>query len=225
MEFATTERNINIPIGKLELPAILVIPEGATAIVIFSHGSGSSRFSTRNTFVAQVLQKRGFATLLFDLLTEQEDQDRENRFDIDLLTSRLESVTEWITTNPETKGLEIGYFGASTGAASALNAAAIMDDTIRAVVSRGGRPDLADKMLPLIKAPTLLIIGSLDDQVIALNQKAMAQMNCPTEMQIIDGATHLFSEPGKLEKVAWMAVDWFQTHMASSTLKQLRDTY
>ena len=214
MQTATSSRHISIPLGKLELPGILTIPDRATSIVIFAHGSGSSRFSTRNNYVAEVLQHRGFATLLFDLLTEQEDQHRQNRFDIDLLTERLEQVTEFVATSPDTKDFAIGYFGASTGAASALRAAAILENKIEAVVSRGGRPDLAMDHLALVKAPTLLIVGSLDELVIEWNQEALEQLKSTKELSIIDGASHLFSEVGKLEKVAWSAVEWFERHLS-----------
>ena len=207
------EININIPLGHLDLPALLSIPEKSDAIIIFSHGSGSSRFSTRNQYVAQALQKRGYTTLLFDLLTEKEDNDRNYRFDIPLLTTRLKQVTEWVINNQDTQDMNIGYFGASTGAASALRAAALLDDKIKAVVSRGGRPDLATNLLHLVQAPTLLIVGSLDEYVIELNQEAINRMQCTAALKIIDGASHLFSEPGKLEKVAQMALQWFDKYL------------
>jgi pimeloyl-ACP methyl ester carboxylesterase len=187
--------------------------------VIFSHGSGSSRFSTRNRRVATVLNENRIATLLTDLLTVDEDKIYENRFDIDLLTERLVSVTNYAGSLPELKHLPIGYFGASTGAASALKAAARLKDKIQAVVSRGGRPDLADSDLKFIQAPTLLIVGSLDGVVLELNKQAIKFLTCEKKLEIIDGATHLFEEPGKLDQVAALATQWFAAHIVNEKTK------
>ena len=205
---------VDIPLGDLILPGLLYLPENARGLVLFSHGSGSSRFSTRNNYVAQVLRQEGLAALLFDLLTEPEDRIYENRFDIDLLTERLISVTRWAMKEPGLKGLPKGYFGASTGAASALRAAAFFGRRIASVVSRGGRPDLAGNALRHVQAPTLLLIGGLDEVVIELNQRATRQMQCTTRLEIIPGATHLFGEPGKLEAVATRSASWFLQTMA-----------
>lgn len=188
------------------------MPVNAKAIVIFSHGSGSSRFSKRNREVAGFLNERNLGTLLFDLLTEEEDQDYSNRFDIDLLAERLVQVTEWLQTQPMANGCGIGYFGASTGAASALKAAAKLP-YIQAIVSRGGRPDLAMEALKDIKAPTLLIVGSLDDVVLQLNKAAFLQLRCKKELEIVVGATHLFEEPGAMERVSNLAGRWFETYL------------
>lgn len=203
---------VEIPFEHISLTGDLSIPTGADSIILFAHGSGSSRHSSRNRFVAQVLQNAGFATLLFDLLTRREDEDYSKRFQIELLTERLLGATNWIENRPEFN-LNIGYFGASTGAAATLEAAARLGDTIGAVVSRGGRPDLAIFNLPLVKSPTSLIVGSLDHQVIELNQKAYAALNVEKELVIIEGATHLFEEPGTLEQVADHASRWFMRHL------------
>ncbi len=200
---------ISIKIGDVALQGNLTIPENPLGIIIFSHGSGSSRLSPRNNYVAKVLQEKGLATLLFDLLTEQEDTIYENRFDIDLLTERLIAVTNWVKNYTDTKGLKMMYFGASTGAASALRAAASLGNDISAVISRGGRPDLAMKELNKVTAPTLLIAGGRDDIVIQLNQKAYQKLQCDCELKIISGASHLFEEPGKLEEVANISAHWF----------------
>ncbi len=187
-----------------------MLPPSATGVVLFAHGSGSSRFSPRNTFVAEVLQQHGIGTLLFDLLTRAEDQDYATRFDIDLLTRRLLAATAWLQANPQTQTLHIGYFGASTGAAAALQAAAEMGNKIAAVVSRGGRPDLAgETALNQVTAPTLLIVGSADYGVIELNQQAYALLHCEKKLTLIAGATHLFEEPGTLEQAARSAANWF----------------
>lgn len=204
---------IQIPIDSIKLEGNLVIPDGAKAIILFSHGSGSSRLSPRNNFVAEVLQKAGIATLLFDLLTEEEDEVYETRFNIPLLTKRLEAVTKWLIKQDDVKGLNIGYFGASTGAASALEAAAVLDDKIQAVVSRGGRPDLAMDLLPDVKAPTLLIVGGNDGPVIEMNESALEKLECEKKLHIVPGATHLFEEAGALEEVAKLASNWFQKHL------------
>lgn len=204
---------IDIPLTSVTLKGDLVIPENATGIVVFSHGSGSSRFSTRNRMVAELIQKQNIGTLLFDLLTEEEDQIYENRFNIDLLVSRLIETTEWLLEYDELKGLPIGYFGASTGAASALRAAAYFGDTIKAVVSRGGRPDLALSALRQVTAPTLLIVGGMDVPVIGMNKMAFDELRSVKEMKIVPGATHLFEEPGKLLEVANLAISWYKRHL------------
>ena len=203
---------IDIPLTSVILKGDLVIPENALGIVIFSHGSGSSRFSSRNRMVAELIQEHHIATFLFDLLTEREDQIYENRFNIDLLTSRLIETTEWLMEDKNTKGLPVGFFGASTGAASALRAAAYFGETVKAVVSRGGRPDMAITELPMVTAPTLLIVGGLDVPVIGMNKMAFDELESVKEMKIIPGATHLFEEPGKLLEVADLAIAWYKRY-------------
>jgi len=205
----------DIRLASVTLKGDLMIPPDAFGIVVFSHGSGSSRFSTRNTFVAQLIWEHQMGSFLFDLLTEEEDQDYEKRFDISLLTQRLIEVTQWLQRNEAVKGLPIGYFGASTGAASALGAAAYFGPMIKAVVSRGGRPDLAFNVLPSVTAPTLLIVGGRDSEVIDLNQFAYENLSCVRQFEIIDGATHLFEEPGTMEQVADLAVSWFEHYLKS----------
>lgn len=201
---------VQIPAGSVELDGELILPPHAAGVVLFAHGSGSSRFSPRNTYVAKMLQQRGIGTLLFDLLTHTEDRDYDMRFDIDLLTQRLLAATAWLQANPETKALKIGYFGASTGAAAALQAAAKMNRIVSAVVSRGGRPDLAgNPALSQVTAPTLLVVGGNDYGVIELNERAFALMRCDKELILVPGATHLFEEPGTLEQAASHAADWF----------------
>jgi putative phosphoribosyl transferase len=194
----------------------LTIPRNAQGIVIFAHGSGSSRLSSRNQFVAGVLQQAGLATLLLDLLTPEEEQldlrTRHLRFDIDLLANRLVQATSWAKNDRRVSRLPVGYFGASTGAAAALVAAAQLPQQITAVVSRGGRPDLAETALPNIEAPTLLIVGGNDYQVLDLNEKALKELHCEKRLKIVPGATHLFEEPGTLEKVAELASDWLASH-------------
>jgi dienelactone hydrolase len=180
--------------------------------VLFAHGSGSSRFSPRNNFVARVLRQANIGTLLMDLLTEAEEAVYETRFDIDLLTSRLLQATRWLHEQPNTQHLAIGYFGASTGAAAALKAAAALVTSIGAVVSRGGRPDLAEEALSRVQAPTLLIVGGNDDVVLQLNRHALAQLQGPKQLVVIPGATHLFEEPGALEEVARLATQWFEQY-------------
>ena len=203
-------QNIFVDIAEdISLPGILTVPDHSIGVVLFAHGSGSSRLSPRNTFVAAELNKAGIATLLIDLLTEEEDFVYETRFDIDLLTRRLGAVAHWLSTHKETNNLPLGLFGASTGAASALNLAAASPTTISAIVSRGGRPDMSMEHLPLVQAPTLLIVGGDDDVVIGLNEQAYAQLRCEKELVIIPGATHLFEEPGTLEQVAEHATRWF----------------
>ncbi|HUJ78984.1 MAG TPA: alpha/beta hydrolase [Nitrospiria bacterium] len=198
---------------SVTLEGSLGVPPSASGIVLFAHGSGSSRHSPRNNYVARVLRRAGVATLLMDLLTEEEDRDYEARFDIDLLTRRLVSATRWVGAQTTTRRLAVGYFGASTGAAAALNAAARLGDAVGAVVSRGGRPDLADS-LGRVTAPTLLIVGGLDTEVIALNRLAFSQLRGKKELTIVPGATHLFEEPGTLEQVAELAARWFTGHLS-----------
>jgi putative phosphoribosyl transferase len=209
------ERAVHIPRDGVQ--GDLVIPEHAFGIVIFAHGSGSSRHSSRNRYVASVLQQGGLATLLMDLLTSEEEQvdirTAQLRFDIPLLARRLVDATDWAASQPETRELNIGYFGASTGAGAALVAASGRPSAIGAVVSRGGRPDLAGESLPLVKAPTLLIVGSLDAPVIELNQRAQRDIRPENRLEIIPGATHLFEEPGTLERVADLARSWFESHL------------
>jgi pimeloyl-ACP methyl ester carboxylesterase len=200
---------VEIKLDGLVLKGNLSIPENAIGMVIFSHGSGSSRLSPRNNYVAKVLNEKGLATLLFDLLTEDEDRIYENRFNIDLITLRLIDVTQWVQNQKEGKDLVIGYFGASTGAASALRAAAFYKNDIGAVVSRGGRPDLAMQELNKVTAPTLLIVGGWDHQVIQLNEKAYQELKCHRKLEIVPEASHLFEEPGKLQQVADIAAAWF----------------
>ena len=205
--------DLDIPLSSVTLKGDLVIPENATGIVVFSHGSGSSRFSSRNRMVAELIQKQNIATFMFDLLTEEEDHITENRFNIDLLANRLIETTQWLMENKDTQSLLVGYFGASTGAASALRAAAHFGKTIKAVVSRGGRPDLTIADLPLVTAPTLLIMGGLDVPVITMNKMAYDQLESIKDMKIIEGATHLFEEPGKLLEVADLAIDWYKKYL------------
>ena len=214
-------KTIEIPLNQVVLKGNLFIPENARALILFSHGSGSSRLSPRNNYVASVLQHEGLATLLFDLLTEEEDRLYKTRFNIDLLTQRLIDVTDWIKTQKETKGLQLAYFGASTGAASALSAAAYFGDEIAAVVSRGGRPDLAMTELHMVTAPTLLIVGGWDKVVIVLNQKAYSKLRCERKLEIVPEATHLFEERGKLEEVATLSAKWFTGHLHSKKGKNV----
>ena len=196
------------------LEGIVGLPEASAGIVLFAHGSGSGRFSPRNNFVAQRLRAAGFATLLFDLLTEEEAQDRGNVFDIPLLAERLLMATAWVKDDRETSALPIGYFGASTGAAAALFAAASAAWPIAAVVSRGGRPDLAGPALAKVTAPTLLIVGGDDLTVLGLNRTALAELQCEKHLAVVPGATHLFEEPGTLEMVVDLAGNWFASHLA-----------
>lgn len=208
---------VMVKAGGVTLAGNLSVPAQTTGLVIFAHGSGSSRFSSRNRYVAEQLQARRLATLLFDLLTADEhriDQHtRELRFDIGLLSSRLRDTVDWALQQPACHGLAIGLFGASTGAAAALVAAAERPAAVRAVVSRGGRPDLAGTALPLVRAPTLLIVGGEDGLVIDLNRQAAQAMQCEIELEIVPGASHLFEEPGTLEEAARLAADWFQQHL------------
>lgn len=207
-----------IPVDGITLEGDLTVPEGATGIVLFAHGSGSSRFSPRNRAVASELQAGGMATLLLDLLTVEEEQaeaaTRHLRFNIELLATRLGAATDWIGRRADTRALPIGYFGASTGAAAALVAASHRRHIIRAVVSRGGRPDLAGEALGTVQAATLLIVGGLDTQVVALNQEAFRRLRCMKRIDIVPGATHLFEEPGALESVSRLARQWFDEYLA-----------
>ncbi|HYW89301.1 MAG TPA: dienelactone hydrolase family protein [Chloroflexota bacterium] len=217
------QRQAHIPIDGVTLDGDLSLPDGAQAVVAFAHGSGSSRFSPRNRYVAGVLQQAGLGTLLLDLLTPEEEQiDARTghlRFDIGLLARRLVGATNWLGEQQEMRVLKVGYFGASTGGGAALVAAAERPEAISAVVSRGGRPDLAGPALPRVTAPTLLIVGGLDTPVIALNKQAMQEMRAHTELAVVAGATHLFEEPGALDEVARLARDWFLKYL---TLAQHR---
>lgn len=212
-----TEYEINLPVCGVKLPGLLFVPQAATGLVIFAHGSGSGRLSPRNQYVAKELQKLSIATLLFDLLTAEEDKidavTTQYRFDISFLAGRLVAVTKWITEHPHLDKLPKGYFGASTGGGAALVAAAKLSDSINAVVSRGGRPDLAGESLTEVECPTLFIVGGDDDVVIKLNQQAMDSMHCKRRLDIIPGATHLFDEPGKLEQVSSLANAWFKKYL------------
>lgn len=220
------DRAVTIRSGNVKLDGEVKIPETATGVVLFAHGSGSSRHSPRNQFVAQVIREAGVGTLLFDLLTQQEEaEDRYTghlRFNIGFLAERLVDATRWITGQEDTRDLQIGYFGSSTGAAAALIAAVKLSEIVAAVVSRGGRPDLADESLALVKAPTLLIVGGDDDVVITLNEEAYARLNCEKKLKIVPGATHLFEEPGTLEQVASLASEWFKQKLQPKTLEAVK---
>jgi putative phosphoribosyl transferase len=207
------QREIEIPAGALGLAGDLTVPSGASGVVLFAHGSGSGRLSPRNRQVAATLNEAGLGTLLFDLLSEDEAAQRSKVFDIPLLGERLAQATAWVLDQEDLRALRIEYFGASTGAAAALRAAVTLPDHVSAVVSRGGRPDLADDALPLVRAPTLLIVGGEDHVVLELNQQARERMRCPTELIVVPEATHLFEEPGTLEQVAEHAADWFRRHL------------
>jgi pimeloyl-ACP methyl ester carboxylesterase len=211
MELLITD--MEIPVNDAHLTGHLVIPENSSALVIFSHGSGSSRFSPRNRYVAEMLNRKNIATLLTDLLTPEEDDHYENRFDMALLSDRLCEITRNMNRLPQLKGFSFGYFGASSGAAAALNAAAEMPDIIHGMVLRGGRPDLAPGSLKKIKAPTLMIVGGLDLPVIEINRQAAKQMNCIRKIVIVEGAGHLFEEADKLESVSSLASEWFERHL------------
>jgi pimeloyl-ACP methyl ester carboxylesterase len=216
---ATARTAIQIPAAGVVIDGDLRVPDQAAGIVLFAHGSGSSRFSRRNRQVAEFLEAGGFATLLVDLLTPDEEtidvRTREFRFDVERLGHRVVAAVDWVDTYHQTTGLPVCCFGASTGAAAALIAAAERPDRVHAVVSRGGRPDLAADALPLVQAPTLLIVGGADVQVIALNRDAMRRMTAPTRLEIVPGATHLFEEPGALEQVCHLAADWCTQHLAA----------
>ena len=204
----------DVSIDPLGLSGHYVRPDNAVGLVLFAHGSGSSRLSPRNNYVADALNQAGLATLLFDLLTEEESANRDNVFDIPLLSGRLEMATDWIKRQEDLKGLPLGYFGASTGAAAALVAAANDENgLVYAVVSRGGRPDMAIPVIDKVKAPTLLIVGGNDFGVIELNEEAYAAMHCEKELQIVPGATHLFEETGTLDQVINLTANWFLSHM------------
>ena len=200
--------------GLVALRGILGLPEKPRGVVLFAHGSGSGRLSPRNILVARALQDGGLATLLIDLLDEQEAEDRRKVFDIDLLADRLLAATDWLSQSSTTQGLRLGYFGASTGAGAALQAAARSPESVSAVVSRGGRPDLAGPYLPKVTTPTLLIVGGDDFPVIRMNRDALALLTCPKKLVIVPGATHLFEEPGALEQVAELALRWFRRHLS-----------
>ena len=212
---------IRIAAGRATLDGNLTIPDEATALVLFAHGSGSSRHSPRNQFVARTLNNAGLATLLFDLLTPEEEaidlRTREHRFNIGLLAERLVHATKWAQQPEQTRDLRILYFGSSTGGSAALVAAAEIPQDVGAVVSRGGRPDLAGEALPKVQAPTLLIVGGNDDIVIELNEQARDRMRCEVKLEIVPGATHLFEEPGTLERVAQLASDWFVNHLGAKS--------
>ncbi len=209
---------VRVPVGQVALDGDLTLPGGAAGVVLFAHGSGSSRHSPRNRYVAQVLQQGGLATLLMDLLTVDEErvdlQTRRLRFDIGLLAERLVLAIDWLAEASATRGLNVGLFGASTGGGAALVAAAQQPERVQAVVSRGGRPDLAGVALPHVQAATLLIVGGADTPVLTLNEQALAQLRCEKRLEVVPGATHLFEEPGALEQVAGLARDWFLSHLA-----------
>lgn len=214
-----TERTVSVSAGPVELEGDLSVPGDTAGVVLFAHGSGSGRHSPRNRQVARALQERGLATLLIDLLTQDEEEvdlrTRHLRFDIGLLAERLAGATDWLRRNPDTRNLRIGYFGASTGAGAALVAAAERPEAVGAIVSRGGRPDLAGDALSLVQAPTLLIVGGEDQPVIGMNEEALAQLRAEKRLQIVPGAGHLFEEPGALDEVARLAADWFTRHLVS----------
>jgi putative phosphoribosyl transferase len=212
------ESVVEIPAGEATIKGNLTIPKEAKDIVVFAHGSGSSRFSPRNNRVAREINAAGIATLLIDLLTEEEEavdiSTGEFRFDIDLLAQRLINAAEWVKKNSNTKNLAVGLFGASTGAAAALIAAAKLPEQVKAVVSRGGRPDLAGKYLSKVEAPTLLIVGGNDVQVLELNRETLQQLSSEKKLTVVPGATHLFEEPGKLDEVAKLAIKWFKEKLS-----------
>jgi putative phosphoribosyl transferase len=221
------ETEVLIDAWKVNLEGTLALPKSASGLVLFAHGSGSSRHSPRNRYVAGILQSQGIATLLFDLLTHEEESvdqyTAELRFDIGLLAERLIGATRWVMGRPDMKGVRLGYFGASTGAGAALVAAARLPDEIAAVVSRGGRPELAADALGSVRAATLLIVGGDDEPVIGMNREALAKLRCPEKkLVIIPGATHLFEEPGTLEDVARVAADWFTRYLATPEKSQAR---
>ncbi|MGZ5191270.1 MAG: dienelactone hydrolase family protein [Flavisolibacter sp.] len=210
--YPSKKTTLIIPFGNIELKGDLVMPPQVHSLVIFAHGSGSSRLSPRNIVVAEYLNRNGMATFLFDLLTNEEDNDYANRFNIGLLAERLKNTTKWLTKMKECEGLRIGYFGASTGAAAALIAASTLPE-VAAIVSRGGRPDLAMQVIPEIKAATLLIVGQLDTDVLKLNQQVFKKLNSIKNFEVIAGATHLFEEKGAMEKVCVLAASWFEMHL------------
>ena len=223
------ERELSLDVDGVELAGTLGLPANPKGLVLFAHGSGSSRHSPRNRYVAEVLHSRGLATLLFDLLTRDEESADQRtaalRFDIALLARRLSSATRSIMRHPGMRNLKVGYFGASTGAGAALVAAAALPDTVAAIVSRGGRPDLAMEALGSVRAPTLLIVGGNDDPVIEMNRQALAELGCPEKkLVIVPGATHLFEEPGTLEEVARLAAEWFVRHLAPVSRLQTKSS-
>ena len=205
-----------ISVQGTELSGRLIIPDRPKGAIIFAHGSGSNISSARNNYVASKLNEAGYVTLVFDLLTAKEQQVTKNRFDIELLSDRLVGATKWLRSNKLIKNLKVGYFGSSTGAAAALSAAAYWGPSIRAVVSRGGRPDLAEEVLDLIETPVLLIVGGEDREVLSLNRQAYSHMGCEKKMEIVSGATHLFEEEGAMERVANLSTEWFDSHMEDS---------
>jgi putative phosphoribosyl transferase len=211
---------VTITGGTVELPGILTFPPVPSGVVVFAHGSGSSRFSARNRFVADALVQANFGSLLFDLLSEAEAQDRTNVFDVPLLAARLRMATDWLQASPAAAGLPIGYFGASTGAAAALVAAAAASPVVRAVVSRGGRPDLAGDSLPRVTVPTLLIVGEADADVLELNRAALRRLGGVKQLVVVPGATHLFEEPGALDRVAGLAAFWFGRHLGAEPARK-----
>src|SRR6202043_659639 len=223
------EQLVQVPADSVTLEGNLTVPEQSRAVVLFAHGSGSSRHSPRNRYVARLLNEAKLATLLIDLLTLHEEvvdaRTAQLRFDIDLLAERLVDATDWLTQFPDTKHLRIGYFGASTGAAAALAAAAVRPDAVRAIVSRGGRPDLAGAALTRVQAPTLLIVGEHDDQVVKLSRQALAQLRCEKRLVIVPGATHLFEEPGALDEVARLAREGFERHLAGEETPATRSRH
>ena len=212
------EHLVRVPAGPVTLEGNLAVPPQARAVVLFAHGSGSSRHSPRNRFVARVLNEAGLATLLIDLLTaDEEEVDAATghlRFDIPMLARRLAAITDWLVSHPQTRSMRIGYFGASTGAAAALIAAAERPQTVGAIVSRGGRPDLAAEVLPRVRAPTLLIVGGQDLVVLELNREALRELRAEAQLVVVPGATHLFPEPGALEEVARLSAEWFARYLA-----------
>jgi putative phosphoribosyl transferase len=211
------EREVQVPVGAVELEGNLRIPDDAQGVVLFAHGSGSGRHSPRNRYVAEALHEANLATLLIDLLTPEEEEEdlrtRHLRFDIRLLADRLAGATDWLLETPDTQNLRVGYFGASTGAGAALVAAAERTEAVGAVVSRGGRPDLAGEALPCVTAPTLLIVGGEDEPVIGMNREALVRIRSEKELAVVPGAAHLFEEPGKLQEVARLAANWFVQHL------------
>jgi dienelactone hydrolase len=213
------DRDTVVDAGPVQLKGRLTVPRAARGLVLFAHGSGSSRFSPRNRHVASALQRAGLGTLLMDLLTAGEEEEDaltcQLRFDLPLLSVRLVGATDWLKSHADTKGLNVGYFGSSTGGGAALLAAAGRPDAVGAVVSRGGRPDLAGPALGRVRAPTLLIVGGRDPQVLALNRDALARLRCPKRLEVVPGATHLFEEPGALDAVATLAAAWFRQHLGA----------
>lgn len=215
LERKRVERPLVVPAGRVRLSGEVVVPQGARGLVLFAHGSGSSRFSPRNRMVAGELRRAGVGTLLFDLLTDREAGDRRQVFDIPLLAERLCDATTWAQGEPDLRDLRVGYFGASTGAAAALVAAARPQSPVAAIVSRGGRPDLAAESLPRVAAPTLLIVGGHDDLVLDLNRSALDRLTCHKRLEVVPGATHLFEELGALERVAQVAAEWFTQYLSA----------